>query len=485
MAEKELLQERKQKLNAIIKRDIYPYGNGRFSRSALAREITDLSGEVRIAGRIVTMRHHGKAAFTDLEDLSGRIQVYFQQDLLGSGFDLYQLLDIGDIIGISGEPFRTRTGQLTIKVKELTLLSKSNRPLPEKWHGLRDVETRFRQRYLDLIANPEVRKVFVARSLIVSHIRQRLNREGFLEVETPMMHPIAGGAEARPFITHHNTLDVDLYLRIAPELYLKRLLVGGLEKVYEINRSFRNEGISPLHNPEFTMLELYAAYADYNRMAEIAEELILSFLETDIPGVNRSGNKINYQGAEVDLSPPWRRVTLSELMKEHTGISDLRNREGMLACLQKEGVPLTGAETAFDLLDTLFKVRVQPKLASPVFVMDYPREISPLAKSKPEDADTVERFELFIAGLEIGNAYSELNDPEEQRRRFAEEVKNNRPDRPKIVDEDYILALSYGMPPAGGLGIGIDRLVMLLTDRPSIREVILFPLLRPQDVVSR
>jgi lysyl-tRNA synthetase class 2 len=484
MAEKELLQERERKLSAIIQAGIYPYG-GRFDRRVPAREVDDDTGDVRLAGRIVTMRNHGKAAFADLEDLSGRIQVYFQQDVLGSAFDLYQLLDIGDIIGISGEPFRTRTGQLTVKVKELTLLSKSNRPLPEKWHGLKDVETRFRQRYLDLIANPEVREVFIARSLIVSRIRQRLNEENFLEVETPMMHPIAGGAEARPFVTHHNTLDMDLYLRIAPELYLKRLLVGGLEKVYEINRSFRNEGISPLHNPEFTMLELYVAYTDYKGMAEIAEGLILYLLETNIPGVNRSGNRVNYQGVEIDLSPPWRRATLSDLMKEHAGISDLRNRGELLACLQKEGAPLTGTEMAFDLLDTLFKLRVQPKLVSPVFVMDYPREISPLAKSKPEDVETVERFELFIAGMEVGNAYSELNDPEEQRRRFAEEVKHNRPDQPKVVDEDYILALSYGMPPAGGLGIGIDRLVMLLTNRPSIREVIFFPLLRPQAAIPK
>ncbi|MCX5642619.1 MAG: lysine--tRNA ligase [Candidatus Omnitrophica bacterium] len=484
MAEKELLQEREEKLNAIIERGVSPYG-GRFDRSITAREVADGAGDVRLAGRIVTMRNHGKAAFADLEDLSGRIQLYLQQDLLGSVFDLYQLLDIGDIVGISGEPFRTRTGQLTVKVKELTLLSKSSRPLPEKWHGLKDVETRFRQRYLDLISNPEVREVFVARSLIVSHIRQRLNAEGFLEVETPMMHPIAGGAEARPFVTHHNTLDMELYLRIAPELYLKRLLVGGLEKVYEINRSFRNEGISPLHNPEFTMLELYLAYADYNRMAEVAEGLILHLLETNIPGVNRLGNKVNYQGAEVDMSPPWRRATLSDLMKEYAGISDLRDRAKLLACLQKEGAPCTGTETVFDLLDTLFKLKVQPKLVSPVFVMDYPREISPLAKSKPEDAETVERFELFIAGMEIGNAYSELNDPKEQHRRFAEEVKHNRPDRSKSVDEDYILALSYGMPPAGGLGIGIDRLVMFLTNQPSIREVILFPLLRPQAVIPK
>ena len=479
MAEKELLQERERKLNAIIQTGTYPYG-GSFNRSAPVREVTDSSGIVRLAGRIMTMRNHGKAAFADLEDLSGRIQIYLQQDILGSVFDLYQLLDIGDIVGIAGEPFRTRTGQLTVKVKELTLLSKSNRPLPEKWHGLKDVETRFRQRYLDLITNPEVREVFIARSFIISRIRQYLTGKNFLEVETPMMHPIAGGAEARPFVTHHNTLDTDLYLRIAPELYLKRLLVGGLEKVYEINRSFRNEGISPLHNPEFTMLELYAAYADYHGMAEIAEGLILHLLESNIPGVSRSGNRVNYQGVEIDLSPPWRRVTLLDLMQEHTGISDLRNRGELLARLGKEGASLTGTETVFDLLDALFKLKVQPKLVSPAFVMDYPREISPLARSKPEEAETVERFELFIAGMEIGNAYSELNDPEEQRRRFTEEVKHNRPDRPKVVDEDYLLALSYGMPPAGGLGIGIDRLVMLLTNQSSIREVILFPLLRPQ-----
>ncbi|MFH0795807.1 MAG: lysine--tRNA ligase [Candidatus Omnitrophota bacterium] len=471
MAEKDLIAERQRKLKALYDRGIYPYGR-RFDRTARAAEVNDNSGPVRLAGRITALRIHGKAAFGDLSDISGVIQIYFQKDVLGSEFEVFLLLDIGDIIGVEGEPFRTRTGQMTIKVTKLILLSKSNRPLPEKWHGLKDVETRFRQRYLDLIANQDVRNIFLARSSVISRMRQYLNEQGFLEVETPMMHPIAGGAEAKPFITHHNTLDMDLYLRIAPELYLKRLLVGGLEKVYEINRSFRNEGISPLHNPEFTMLELYQAYGDYETMAEIAQNLILSLVPDTKSTI--------YQGKEIDLTPPWRRVTLRALSKEYLGVNNWYNKEELVMAATKEGIPLTGEETNFDLLDSLFQVRIQPDLIAPTFVLDYPREISPLAKSKPDNEGVVERFELFIGGLEVGNAYSELNDPEEQRRRFEEKVMQNRPDRLKVVDEDYVMALSYGMPPAGGLGIGIDRLVMLLTGCASIREVVLFPLLRPE-----
>ncbi|PIP16290.1 MAG: lysine--tRNA ligase [bacterium (Candidatus Ratteibacteria) CG23_combo_of_CG06-09_8_20_14_all_48_7] len=479
MAEKDLIAERQRKLKALYTLGIYPYGR-RFDRTALAAEVNDNSGPVRLAGRITALRSHGKAAFGDLSDISGVIQVYFQKDVLGPEFEVFLLLDIGDIIGVEGEPFRTRTGQVTVKSTKLVLLSKSNRPLPEKWHGLKDVETRFRQRYLDLIANQEVRNIFLARSSIISRMRQYLNEQGFLEVETPMMHPIPGGAEARPFITHHNTLDMDLYLRIAPELYLKRLLVGGLEKVYEINRSFRNEGISTLHNPEFTMLELYQAYGDYETMAEIAQGLILSLVP---------GPKSAYQGKEIDLTPPWRRVTLEALVKNYLGVSGWYNKEELARSAVREGIPLTGEETNFDLLDSLFKVKIQPDLIAPTFVLDYPKEISPLAKSKPDNEGVVERFELFIGGLEVGNAYSELNDPEEQRRRFEEKVMQNRPDlslhvsdrdRLKVVDEDYVIALSYGMPPAGGLGIGIDRLVMLLTGCISIREVVLFPLLRPE-----
>ncbi len=478
MAEKELISERRRKLGLLLSGHVYPFGR-RFDRRTLVGQVTDNSGPVRLAGRIMAIRSHGKASFIDIQDISGRIQTYFQKGSLpDKEFELLRLLDIGDIIGIEGEPFRTRTGELTIKVSSFTLLSKALRPLPEKWHGLKEIETRFRQRYLDLIANQEVREIFVKRSQILNQIRRYLDEKGFLEVETPMMHPIPGGAEARPFITHHNTFDADLYLRIAPELYLKRLLVGGLEKVYEINRSFRNEGVSSLHNPEFTMLELYAAYEDYHTMADLAEELICTLFAGSKLAQKDSQLTLEYQGQKIDLSPPWRRVTLSALMKEAVGIERLRDLRLLAEIAQKENLPLTGKETAFDLVDLIFRTKVQPSLLSPVFVMDYPKEVSPLAKSRSDDPDTAERFELFIAGLEIGNAYSELNDPDEQRRRFEEEVRSTRPDRPKMVDEDYLLALSYGMPPAGGLGIGIDRLVMLLTNQASIREVILFPLLR-------
>ncbi|HNQ35267.1 MAG TPA: lysine--tRNA ligase [bacterium] len=475
MAEEDILAERRKKLAGLLERGVEAYGR-RYDRTNPIAAVTESSERVLICGRLMAWRDHGKAAFADLEDFSGRIQLYFQRDRLGDDFSRVKDLDIGDFVGVAGRPFRTRTGMLTIGVEEFTLLSKSLRPLPEKWHGLKDVEIRYRQRYLDLLANPDTRKVFATRSRIIAGIRRQLDQLGFLEVETPMMHPIPGGAEARPFVTHHNALELELYLRIAPELYLKRLLVGGLERVYEINRSFRNEGISTLHNPEFTMLELYAAYGDYRLMAELAELLILNAIDELFPD---SGRRLSYQGREIDFTPPWPRLTLAELLRERLDLPGWDDRSLLLERARAGGLELDGSETVFDLLDLLFKFRIQPGLVRPTFVLDYPAEISPLAKSKPGQPGVVERFELFIGGLEVGNAYSELNDPIDQERRFQAEVRTGRPDRPKVVDEDYIEALSYGMPPAGGLGIGLDRLVMILVDTASIRDVILFPILRP------
>ncbi len=423
----------------------------------------------------MAFRRHGRTAFLDLRDDSGKIQLYLKPETLdAASVFCYENLDIGDIIGVRGDTFRTRTGELTIAVQFLTILAKSLRPLPEKWHGLKDVETRFRYRELDLIMNREVKDVFRKRSRLLQLTREFLTSRGFLEVETPMMHPIPGGAEARPFITHHNALNLDLYLRIAPELYLKRLLVGGFEKVFEINRSFRNEGISPLHNPEFTMLEVYEAFSDCSGMMELTEELISSCVKELSGGV-----EISYQNSVVNLARPWKRVKWVETFAQ-LGL----NWQDEPAVRQMARTVSPGEDDSgkslFDCLDAIFKKLVQPGLIDPTFVIEYPRQVSPLAKSLPGNLEMTERFELFLAGLEVANAYSELNDPVEQKERFEEEVKTQRPDRPKEVDYDYITALEYGLPPAGGLGIGIDRLVMLLTDSSSIREVILFPLLRPK-----
>ncbi len=473
MGEREIIQERNRKLKELYELGIEPYGRA-FSRIPVA-EVKEGEKDVKVAGRIIAIRKHGKAAFADIVDWSGKIQIYFKKDILSEdGYEIFKKLDIGDIIGVKGEVFRTKTGELTILVKEFTVLSKSLRPLPEKWHGLRDVEIRFRKRYVDLLVNKEVREIFKRRIRIIQLIREFLDSKGFLEVETPMMHPIPGGATARPFITHHNSLDMDLYLRVSPELYLKRLLVGGFEKVYEINRSFRNEGISTLHNPEFTMLELYEAYADYKKMMEITEELFVYICEKLTGGV-----KISYQGKEIDFSRPWKVMELKETYKS-IGIENWKNLETVRKKAEELNLEIDEEKKndLYELLDTIFKKKIQPELISPTFIIGYPKEISPLAKNYPKDKEMVERFELFIGGLEIANAYSELNDPIEQKERFIEEVKLQREDRPKSVDTDYIEALEYGMPPAGGLGIGIDRMVMLFTDTPSIREVILFPILR-------
>jgi len=471
----EIKKQRLEKIEELKAEGVDVYGRA-FSKKEIAL-IKEGDVGVKTAGRIMAVRHHGGSSFLDIKDSTGKIQIYFKKDAVSEKeMFIFKRLDIGDIIGVEGDVFRTKTGELTILVKHLTLLSKALNPLPEKWHGLKDVEIRFRKRYLDLIMNEGVREVFNKRVKIIQSIREFLNNRGFIEVDTPMMHPIPGGAEAKPFITYHNTLEMNLYLRIAPELYLKRLLVGNFEKIYEINRSFRNEGISPLHNPEFTMLELYSAYGDCKEMMEITEKLI-TFLAQKI----NNSLILEYQGKKIDLSLPWKKVKWVDVFSD-AGITNWKDKEEVLKKAEEEGIELTDEdkEDVFEALDKIFKKKIQPQLLNPTFIYEYPVELSPLAKSSPDNPCMVERFELFIGGLEVANAYSELNDPFEQHKRFLDEVNKSKGNKEKMVDEDYIEALEYGMPPAGGLGIGIDRLVMLLTDASSIREVIFFPLLRPK-----
>jgi lysyl-tRNA synthetase, class II len=473
MSEENVRSQRIEKIEELKNQGIDIYG-----RAFPKKEIVSIKeGEmnVKTAGRIMAVRKHGGSSFLDIKDSTGKIQLYFKKNTVSeTDAYLFKKLDIGDIIGVEGDVFRTKTGELTIVIKHLVILSKALHSLPEKWHGLKDVEIRFRKRYLDLLMNSEAREVFNKRAKIIKHIREFLNERGFQEVETPMMHPIAGGAEAKPFITYHNTLETNLYLRIAPELYLKRLLVGNLEKIYEINRSFRNEGISSLHNPEFTMLELYSAYGDYREMMNLTASLINSLSEK----IN-NGMTMEYQGKVVDFSIPWREITWDEVFTG-MGLEDWRNRDAVLKKAEEQGIELTDEDknNVFEILDKIFKKKVQPTFLNPTFVYEYPAEISPLAKSYPDRPDMTERFELFIGGLEIANAYSELNDPVEQHKRFSKFVNSVSGNKEKVVDEDYIESLEYGMPPAGGLGIGIDRLVMLLTNSSSIREVIFFPLLK-------
>lgn len=481
---RELFKVRREKLAELRAQGIEPYG-GRYERTHLAAELKNhfagLDGSrVRLAGRLVARRGHGKATFADLMDGSGKIQLYFRLDGVGEqAYELFKKLDIGDIVGVEGTVFKTRMGEVTVDVASFTLLAKSLRALPEKWHGLKDVELRYRQRYLDLIANPAVREVFVTRTRILRAIRSFLNERGFLEVETPMMQPIAGGAAARPFITYHNALDMQLYLRIAPELYLKRLLVGGFEKVYEINRNFRNEGISTRHNPEFTMLELYQAYADYTDMMRLTEELLFHVVTTVLETPS-----VTYQGTEINFTPPWPRLTMLEAVRQRTGIdfAALDAQEARNA-VRGLGMEAEGHLSWGEAVNLAFEEKVQPALVQPAFILDYPLDISPLAKKKPDDPRLTYRFELFINGWEIANAFSELNDPLDQYERFLAQSEKRRAgdEEAHAMDEDFITALEYGMPPAGGLGIGIDRLVMLLTDSPSIRDVILFPLMRPRE----
>ncbi|MFW6309139.1 MAG: lysine--tRNA ligase [bacterium] len=437
--------------------------------------------KVALAGRLMAIRTHGKATFADLKDSTGEIQLYLQFDKLGKEtYEAFQDLDIGDIVGIKGEVFKTNRGQISINVGSYSLLAKALRPLPEKFHGLKDKDLRYRQRYLDLIVNSEVKETFLIRSKIIRFFRRFLEDKGFLEVETPMMHPIPGGASARPFVTHHNTLDMDLYLRIAPELYLKKLIVGGFEKVFEINRSFRNEGMSYKHNPEFTMMELYQAQADYKDMMELTEELVSNvareILDTEV---------IEYEEEEIDLSAPWKRVTMVDIVKEYTGFDyyDYNSDQEALEAAAGIGIKMEEGSTRGEILNEIFEERVEGKLIQPTFVMDYPIDISPLAQKKDEDPDFTYRFEGFIYAREIANAFTELNDPVEQKKRFKNQVEQRESgdDEAQRMDEDFIRALEYGMPPTGGLGIGLDRLIMLLTDSSSIRDVILFPTMRPEE----
>jgi lysyl-tRNA synthetase class 2 len=436
---------------------------------------------VDIAGRIMALRRFGKAAFVVLSDRTGRLQAYLKKDSLGEGaYDRFlKFVDVGDILWVEGKLFVTKTGELTVEASSYRLITKSIRPLPEKWHGLSDVETRYRQRYVDLIVNDEVRGIFRRRNRIVSFLRDYLARRDFLEVETPMMQPVAGGATAKPFVTHHNALDMDLYLRIAPELYLKRLLVGGLERVFEINRNFRNEGISTQHNPEFTMLEFYQAYATFDDLMSLTEDM-LSSLAKELFG----GMMFPYQGETLDFTPPWERITIAQAVAKYGGVPEEKlSDEGFLRGVAKE-LHVSDAETASpgDLLAAVYEEVAERKIAGPAFVTEFPIEVSPLSRRNDRRPNVVDRFELIIRGREIANAFSELNDPMDQKGRFEEQLRRRErgDEEAHFLDDDYIRALEYGMPPAAGEGIGIDRLVMLFTDSPSIREVILFPQLRKE-----
>lgn len=485
----ELMRLRRLKLVQLQEKGIEPYGE-RFERTHQAALVVENyeayeGRRVVVAGRLLGRRGHGKTTFADLQDGSGRIQIYLRLNDVGAdAYSLLGKLDIGDIIGAGGKVFKTRLGEVTVAVEEFVLLAKCLRVLPEKWHGLKDVELRYRQRYLDLIVNPGVRNTFVMRSRIIQAMRRFLESRGFLEVETPMMHPVAGGAAARPFITHHNALDINLYLRIAPELYLKRLLVGGFEKIYEINRNFRNEGLSTRHNPEFTMLELYQAYADYNDMMNLTEEMFLTVAQ-EVLGKTR----LLYEEQEIDLSSPWKRISMIEAVKQNTGFDfgTPGNDQDAVRAAGELGVEVEPGSAWGSILNQVFEEIVEPKLIEPTFVLDYPVEVSPLAKRKKEAPHLTCRFELFICGREIANAFSELNDPIDQRIRFREQTEKRLAgdDLSHMMDEDYLVALEYGMPPAGGLGVGIDRLVMILAGLPSIRDVILFPLMKPKEPKSQ
>ena len=477
---------RREKLAQYEEDNIYPFGQ-RFvvqhKALQIKDEFRDFDGQpVVLAGRLMTIRSHGKTAFANLRDLSGDIQVYFRKDVMGEeAYKYVKMLDMGDIVGIEGHVFKTQKGEITVKVNKLTLLSKSLRPLPEKWHGLKDTELRYRQRYVDLIVNPGVRDTFVKRTKIVAKIREYLNSKQFMEVETPMMHAIPGGAAARPFITHHNALDIDIYMRISPELYLKRLIVGGLERVYEINRSFRNEGVSIRHNPEFTMMESYQAYGNFEDAIALTEGVV-SYCAQEVLGTT----KINYQGMDIDLTPPWNRITMQEGIKQYTGedFDAIETLSEARAIADRLNVEYTEADGIGKIMNLCFEEHVEENLMQPTVVYGHPVEISPLAKQNREKPLTTERFEVFIYGRELANGYSELNDPIDQKQRFENQLKEREAgdDEAHRMDEDFVTALEYGLPPTAGLGIGIDRLVMFLTDSASIRDVLLFPLMKPEVV---
>jgi lysyl-tRNA synthetase, class II len=485
----DLLRVRREKLAALTEKGLDPFGT-KFNRTHSAADLISEYGEtvkeeldsqeveVTLAGRIMTKRGKGKAGFAHIQDLTGKIQIYVRQDAVGEEqYDLFNTIDIGDWVGVTGLVFKTKVGELSIKAKDFQLLTKSLRPLPDKFHGLKDVEQRYRQRYVDLIMNPEVKDTFISRSKIIRSMRRYLDDHGYLEVETPTMHSIPGGASARPFITHHNALDMELYMRIAIELHLKRLIVGGLEKVYEIGRVFRNEGVSTRHNPEFTMIELYEAYADYLDIMELTENLIAHIAE-DVLG----STTVTYGDYEVDLKPRWKRVHMVDAIKEAVGVDfwPKMSDEDARELAKKHNVPVKDNMSYGHVVNEFFEYFVEEKLIQPTFIYGHPVAISPLAKKNPEDPRFTDRFELFIVGREHANAFSELNDPIDQRERFEEQLKERAEgnDEAHMMDEDFVEALEYGMPPTGGLGIGIDRLVMLLTNSPSIRDVLLFPQMR-------
>ena len=479
-------ESRREKLEALNRRGIQPFAyrfdaTHRSGRILADAEALEASGEiVRVAGRLMTKRGHGKAAFAHLKDADGLLQIYVREDVLGpEAFADAMTLDLGDWIGVEGPVFKTKTGETTVRANRVELLSKSLFPLPEKWHGLTDVETRYRQRYADLAVNDDVRRVFRTRAGILRALREFLDGRGFVEVETPVLQPLYGGATARPFVTHHNALDRRLYLRIAVELYLKRLIVGGLDPVYEIAKTFRNEGIDRFHNPEFTMLEFYQAFADYEEMMEVTQDLVLHAVRS----VHGSA-RIPFDGQEIDFSPPWPRVSFSEAAAKGLGVERLPESEKELRDLaRRAGISVDPAFSYGKILDEIISVKVQPGFVRPTFLIDHPRDISPLAKVKRGDPSVVERFEVIVAGTELANAFSEQNDPDEQRRAFEAQLEQRKrgDDEAQLLDADYIHALELGLPPTGGVGIGIDRLVMLLTDSRSIRDVILFPQMRSEE----
>jgi lysyl-tRNA synthetase, class II len=481
----DIVKVRQEKLAALVEAGKNPFEIVKYPKDAYAQTIKDEfekydQKHVSIAGRLISKRVMGKASFAHLMDCTGTIQIYASRDGMGEeNYAEFKKYDIGDIVGIEGYVFKTQTGEVSVHAEKMTLLSKSLLPLPEKFHGLTNVDLRYRQRYVDLIANPEVKQTFITRSKIISAIRSFLDGEGFVEVETPVLNTIPGGATARPFVTHHNTLDIDMYMRIAPELYLKRLIVGGFEKVYEMGRLFRNEGMDTKHNPEFTTVELYQAYTDYYGMMDLTERLF-----SHIADVVCNGNKkITYQGTELDLTAPWKKMTMIEAVKEYVGIdfASSDNVEDFKDAAKKAGVEFKDDTTWGRLLYEVYDQKVEEHLIQPTFILDYPVEVSPLAKRKPSDKRLTERFEFFMCAREMGNAFSELNDPIDQKGRFMAQVaeREKGDDEAQMMDEDYVNALMYGLPPTGGLGIGVDRLVMLFTDQASIRDVLLFPTMKP------
>lgn len=480
----EMLLIRREKLKKLVEEGKDPHKIENFKDAIYAKTIKDNYSEyeeksVRVSGRIMTKRGHGKVSFMDLQDSTGRIQLFNRMNDIGEEeYEAVKTLDIGDIVGVEGEIFTTKTGEISVRTKKITLLTKSLQILPEKWHGLKDTDLRYRQRYVDLIVNPEIKDVFVTRSKIVSAIRKFLDGRGFLEVETPILNTIAGGANARPFITHHNTLDIDMYLRIANELFLKRLIVGGFDKVYEMGRMFRNEGMDHSHNPEYTAIELYQAYGDYEDMMDITENMV-STIAQEVLGTM----KVNYQGTELDFTPPWKRITMVDAIKEYSGVdfNTIETAEEAMKIAKEKEVEIDEDLTRGEIISEFFEAFCEDHLIQPTFVIKHPVEVSPLAKRDPEDPRFTQRFEAFVYGNELANAFSELNDAIDQKQRFEKQVeaREKGDEEAQMMDYDFINALEIGLPPTGGLGIGVDRLVMLLTNQSSIRDVLLFPTMKP------